>query len=163
MLRVKTIGTGEGTEHENTTTEGTIARKQFTADELQVGQVWDFHCAVVVNDNNSTDTLTLAIRFGTSSTVTSNTAIGTSAAVDSADADFAVIWGRIEVQTATRVVISGFLSAADAANVEKACAFYAPFTIAAGTAHVLDITADWSVAHADNEVAAAGFHVLQMV
>lgn len=164
MMRLIQAATAEGTEHENSTTEGSIARKSFAAYELQAGQVYHFACAIVVNDNNSTDTLTVAVRFGTTSaTPASNTAIGTSAAVDVADADFAVVTGYISVQSATRAVIYGFLSATDAANVEKACAFYAVHTLDATVANYLDITLDWSVAHADNEAAAADFVVFRAV
>lgn len=158
---IRTFASAEGAEHENTTDEGSIAKHTFTADSLQAGKVFDFRCAIVVNDNNSTDTATLAVRFGSSTTVTSNTACGTSNAIDVADADLAVITGHVACHTATRAVVYGLISAPDAANVQAAYPFYTVVTIAAGTTYYLDITADWSVAHADNELAAADFHVIE--
>lgn len=163
-MRLIQAASAEGAEHENTTTENTIARKTFAAYELQPGQVYMFSCAIVVNDNNSTDTCTAAIRFGTTSaTPASNTALGTSAAVDVADADFAVITGFLSVQSATRLVAHGWISAPDAANVEKGSAFYAVHTLDQTVVNYLDITLDWSVAHADNEAAAADFVVFRTV
>lgn len=160
---IRTLTTAEGTEHENTTTEGSIARHTFTTDSLQAGKVYQFVCPIIVNDNNSTDTLTVAVRFGSSTTVTSNTACGTSAAVDVADADFGLVTGWVLVQSSTRALVCGWLSATDAANVEKACAFCTAVTIAAGTTYYLDVTLDWSVAHADNEAAAMAFAVTEIV
>lgn len=154
-LRVIQIATGEGAEHENTTTENTILRKTWAPYELSVGSTYPFTCAINVNDENSTDTNTVAIRFGTTSaTPASNTACGSSAAVDGVDNDFAVIIGFLEVQTSTRAVCYGFLSANDAANVEKACAFMKVLTIDRTVTNYLDVTIDFSVAHADNEIAA---------
>ena len=155
-LRVIQIATGEGAEHENTTTENTILRKTWAAYELTVGSTYPFSCAIIVNDENSTDTNTVAIRFGTTSaTPASNTACGASAAVDGADGDFAVVFGFLEVQTATRAVCYGFLSANDDANTQKACAFVKVLTIDRSVVNYLDVTIDFSVAHADNEIAAA--------
>jgi hypothetical protein len=159
--RVTQIATGQGAEHENTTTEGSIARKIFVANELSVGKVYMFDCGVEVNDNNSTDTLVIAVRFGSSSTVTSNTAVATSAAVDVADADQAVVRGWITVESTTRAVISVLLSEPDAIATISAKAHKTVVTIAPNTAYYLDVTADWSVAHADNEVAADSFSVIE--
>ncbi len=153
--RLVHFATAEGAEHENTTTEGSLARFQFPAGALLPGKVYEFECGVVVNDNNSTDTLTLAVRFGTSSTVTSNTAIATSAAVDVADADVAIVRGRIHVQSATRYVFLVEMSEPDAiASISMKCQGPVLFAGVAETAYYLDITGDWSVAHADNEAAA---------
>jgi hypothetical protein len=157
------MSTAEGAEHENSTTEGSIARKQFVAGELLPGKVYGFECGVIVNDNNSTDTLTLTVRFGTSSTVTSNTAIATSAAVDVADGDVAIVRGTIEVQSATRYVFRVEMAEPDAiGTITMKNQGPVLFTAAAGTAYYLDVTADWSVAHADNEVAAMSFLVYEL-
>jgi hypothetical protein len=161
--RVTQISTAEGAEHENTTTEGSIARKAFAAGELLPGKVYGFECGVVVNDNNSTDTLTLAVRFGTSSTVTSNTAIATSAAVDVADADVAIVRGTISVQSDSRLVFLVEMAEPDAiATITMKNQGPVLFASAANTAYYLDVTADWSVAHADNEVAAMSFSVWEL-
>jgi hypothetical protein len=161
-LRIVQLATAEGAEHENTTTENTIARKIFKANELSAGKVYNFHCGVIVNDNNSTDTLTLAVRFGTTSaTPASNTSLAASSAVDSEDADQAVVWGSIHVQTTTRAIALVYMQAPDAKGTGAVTAHMTVLTIAADTTYYLDVTADWSVAHADNEVAAACFTVLE--
>lgn len=161
--RVIALATGEGAEVENTTTEGSLYRRTFQANELVPGKVYELRCPVIVNDNNSTNTLTLAVRFGANAAPASNTACGTSAAIDVADADAAVVIAYLEVQTSTRAVCYGMLSAPDAANVEKMCSFGPTvLTIAEGGGpYYWDVTALWSAAHADNEVAAAGGHVIE--
>lgn len=161
--RLVSMSLAEGTEHENTTTEGSIARKLFNAGELQPGKIYGFECGIVVNDNNSTDTLTPAVRFGTSSTVTSNTAIATGGAVDVADADVGMVCGTIHVQSATRIVFCVRMANTDAAGTIN-MVNYGPvlFTSTADTAYYLDVTLDWSVAHADNEAAAMCFAVWEI-
>lgn len=159
--RITQIATGQGAEHENTTTEGSIARKIFVANELSVGKVYMFDCGVEVNDNNSTDTLVIAVRFGSSSTVTSNTAVATSAAVDVADADQAVVRGWITVESTTRAVITVLLSEPDAIATISMKSHKTVVTLVPNTQYYLDVTADWSVAHADNEVAADAFSVIE--
>lgn len=164
-FRLVQMSLAEGAEHENTTTEGSIARKTFAAGELVPGKVYGFECGVIVNDNNSTDTLTLAVRMGTTSaTPASNTAIASSAAVDVADGDVAIVKGTIHVQSATRYVFNVEMSEPDAiATISMKCQGPVLFTAVADTAYYLDVTADWSVAHADNEVAAMSFVVWEIV
>lgn len=162
-LRLVQFSTAEGTEHENTIVEGSMARKAFAVGELLPGKVYGFECGIVVNDNNSTDTLTLAVRFGSSSTVTSNTAIATSAAVDVADADVAIVKGTIHVQSATRIVFVVEMAEPDAiGTITMKNQGPVLFTSVADTAYYLDITGDWSVAHADNEAAAMCFAVWEI-
>lgn len=160
--RLVQFSTAEGAEHENTTTEGSIARKAFSAGELLPGKIYGFSCGVIVNDNNGSDTLTLAVRFGTSSTVTSNTAIATSGAVDSADGDVAYIRGEMHVQSATRIVFMVTCPDPDAVMTIADKSTVVLFTSAAETAYYLDVTCDWSAAHADNEVAAMSFAVWEI-
>lgn len=162
--RIVHLALAEGAEHENTTTEGSLARYAFPAGALTPGKVYDFECGVVVNDNNSTDTLTLAVRFGSSSTVTSNTAIATSAAVDVADADVAIVRGSIHCQSATRLVFFVEMAEPDAiGTITMKNQGPVLFTSVANTAYYLDVTGDWSVAHADNEAAAMAFSVTERV
>lgn len=159
---IRDLQTARGTEHENTTTEGSIAQTAFAANALTKGKVYLFGGTCIVLDNNSTDTATFRLRFGTSTTVTSNTQAAISEAVDVADNDFAVVKGTLEVVSATRAVISGFITGADAALAVNAQPFYAVLTIAADTAYYLDYTADWSVAHADNELASDSWHCIEI-
>lgn len=160
-LKIVQFSTAAGDAHTNTTTEGSLARKQFAVGELLPGKVYEFECVLRATDNNSTDTLTIAVRFGTSSTVTSNTAIATSTAIDTADNDISVVRGRIYVQSATRYVFSVYMPDPDAEGIGVE-AYHSIFTAAADTAYYLDVTADWSVAHADNDVQAEVFAVFEM-
>lgn len=162
MERLRQIATGEGTEVENTTTEGSLARYVFAANELSAGKVFRGTCAAVVNDNNSTDTLTLGLRFGSSATPGSNTAIATSGAVDVADADQGICSWEIHVQSTTRAVAITKIQAPDAAGTGAIIQKATVLTIAPDTPYYLDFTALWSVAHADNEVAAATFTVSEL-
>lgn len=148
----------EGAEHENTTTEGSFVTYEFPAYFWQVGKVVEFDAAVVVNDNNSTDTLTVYARLGAS---IAGTAIFTSSAVDSEDADIAVIHGTLTCRSigTTGVVVASVLgSDPDAAGIPME-AHSKVVTVDTTAASTLYITGDWSVAHADNEAAAQSFVV----
>jgi hypothetical protein len=115
MERIVEFTVAEGAEHENTVTENTIARKIFKANELSAGKIYRGTCGVIVNDNNSTDTLTLAVRFGsTSATPASNTSCAASSAVDSEDADQAVVSWELHVQSTVRAVMYVTMQAPDA-------------------------------------------------
>lgn len=155
----------QGTSHVNTTTEGNVAQYAFAANAWQVGQRYDFACTVRVIDTNSTDTLVIKARLG--GTTLTGTVIATSATVDVADADIAVITGSIYV---TAVGSAGtadtHTSAAGPDALAVATALYDAATVASlDTTAILylEITADWSVAHADNECAAFSFTVDEIV
>jgi len=160
--RGDTFSVAEGTEHENTTTEGSIAQRLFAAGELLPGKSYEYECAVVVNDSNGADTCTPRVRFGTSATVTSNTAVWTGSAVDVADADVALITGRIHVDSATRYVLTVRGSNTDAVATLSPTDTAVVFTAVAQTAYYLDITLDWSAAHADNEAAAMSWKIWEI-
>jgi hypothetical protein len=164
-FKLAQFSTAEGAEHENTTTIGSIAKKTFAIGELMPGKVYGFECGVVVNDNNSTDTLTLGLTFGTNATTPgSNTAIASGGAVDVADADVGMVRGTIHVQSATRYVFHVDIADPDAVGTIT-LDNHGPvlFTAVANTAYTLDVSADWSVTHADNEVAAMSFAVWEIV
>ena len=159
----KTVATGEGAEHENITTEGSIAQHAFGAYELKAGKRYMFGGSVIVNDNNSTDTLLCSVRFGADAAdPTANTDCATSAAVDVADSDQCAVFGWISVHSATRAVMTVFLTEPDAKGTIAAKSHTTVLTIAEGTAYYLDLTLDWSVAHADNEAAASDFWVQEV-
>lgn len=164
-LHLIALALAAGTAHTNTTTEGSVAKKTFAIGELQPGKLYGFECGTIVANNNSTDTVTLAVRFGTNATTpTSNTAIATSAAVDAATGDVAIVRGTIHVQSATRIVINTEMAESDAiGTITMKCQGPVVFTSTADTAYTLDVTADWSVAHADNQIAAANFAVWEIV
>ena len=90
----------DGTSHENTATEGSLDQLAIPANTLVAGSTIRIWASGIVEDNNSTDTLTVFIRLGTSTTVASNEAVFTSTAVDSADADVYALNGVIQIRTA---------------------------------------------------------------
>lgn len=151
-----------GTDHSNTTTEGSVARKAFAVGELLPGKVYGFSCGVITSASDSSDTLALRVRFGSSSTVTSNTAIYTGGAVDQVDADLSWIRGELHVQSATRLVMCVAGSDPDAVGSISAKDAVVVVTTAAETAYYLDVTADWSVAATANKCAAACFAVWEI-
>lgn len=160
---IRDLQAARGTEVENTTVEGSLARTTFAADELTSGKIYHFSGGAIIVDNNGTDQATLRLRFGTTSaTPASNTQVAVSNAVDVADSDFAVITGTLHVVSATRAVCQGWISGADAANTEAAYPFMTVLTIAAGTEYYLDWTLDWSSAHADNEAAAESWACIEI-
>lgn len=163
MLRVNQIASAAGTALTNSTTETSLARKAFSADELLPGKVYRFAGAVRATATNSTDTLALGVRFGTSDTPGSNTACAASAAVDVVNDDVGMVDGILEVQSATRAVIYGTLSDVDAEGSKLQATFFQVLTIAAGTAYNLDLTGTWSVASASNSCQAEAFHVVEAV
>lgn len=143
--------TAESAEHENTTDEA-IFDKSYTlpANFLKAGDVLHIVGQVTVNDNNSTDTLTLTLRIGG----LSGTAVIATAAVDVADADVGFIDCYVAIRTigaAGTFVATGTQGLGVPGTVTAK-----PFTkgstaIDTTTAQVIAISADWSVAHADNE------------
>lgn len=159
---IRTIAAAEGTEHENTTTEGSIATFAFGAGSLTPGKIYKFDGLCVVNDNNGNDTLTLLVRFGSSATVGSNTAVITSGAVDVADGDLGHVCGTIHCMSETRIVVTAQIQGPDSNGTTAVYAGGAVITIAQDTAYRLDFTADWSAAHADNECAAASWVVYEI-
>ena len=143
-----------GTSHENTVTEGSLSQYAIPANTLVAGSTIRFYAAGVVEDNNSTDTLTTAVRFGTSTTVTSNTAVFSSAAVDVADSDIYCMHGIIQIRTSgssgTAVAMYSYQDP-DATGTAPKWNYKSSFAVDTTSKLYLDITGDWSVAHADNE------------
>lgn len=140
--------TADSAEVENTTTE-TAFDKSVTLDgpSLKAGDVLDIEALVLVNDNNSTDTLTLKLKVGTQEIVAT-------AAVDVADGDIGHIRARVTVREGGA---SGKLAAMGTQSLGV------PGTVTAKPFHMAEaaedlsgnvavtVTATWSVEHADNE------------
>ncbi len=149
------IATGIGTAHTNSTDEASLYRKEFKPGELGAGKIFEFAAGAIVSGNNSTDTVTPRLRWGpTSATPASNTALGAAAAVDSEDADMGKAFVRIVCESATRAVVEGYVTTIDAVPLATQ---FGPtvLTIDPTATYYLDYTADWSVAHAGNIIAAA--------
>lgn len=151
-LKVQTAKAA-GTAHVNSTDEAVLGSYTIKANTLHAGKgIQVYFCGRVI-DNNSTDTLTIRIRIGP--TTLTGTAVYTSTAVDSEDGDVFVGWlmlksrGLGDDQT---VVAYGACNDPDA-TLEAAQHFAALITnLDTNVDNLIEITADWSVAHADNEV-----------
>lgn len=161
-VRILAMNTAAGTAHSNSTDEGSLARYQFAAYALQPGTIIEFECSARATSTNSTDTLTIAVRWGSSATVTSNTACATSGAIDAANDDVCVVRGRLHVHSTTRAVMTVYLHDPDAEGTTSVEAYSEILTLVAGTAYYLDVTADWSVASASNSVQAEAWSVVQI-
>jgi len=142
------VNTAISAEVENTTTE-TDFDKTFTipANTLQVGDVFDIWAHVHVIDNNSTDTLTLRLKIG-------SVLLLASAALDVEDDDIAIFHGRLVVRTigATGTIFGSFIHGFDVAGTAAGVHEKAEATLDTTADQVVKVTAEWSVAHADNEV-----------
>ncbi len=169
--RLLSAAVAQGDEVENTTTEGSLAQHTFAANSLQVGKVYMITGSCNVNDSNSTDTLTLALRFGANATTPgSNTAIVSTAAIDAADSDIAAFVCYMTVRAVSAsagiVVFHGSICQSDAEAVGTTPMFgfhQVVSSLDTTSALYFDYSADWSVAHADNEVAADSFIVAEIV
>ena len=150
----------DGTSHENTATEGSLDKLAIPANALVPGSTIRIWASGIVEDNNSTDTLTIFIRLGTHATLpASNVAAFTSAAVDAVDADVYALNGVIQIRTATTAVAMWSYQDPDAAATTPKFQNTAEFAVDTTSAMYLDFSADWSVAHADNETNSTMFIV----
>jgi hypothetical protein len=143
-----------GVSHENSTDEGSLSQYAIPANSLVNGSTIRFWAAGVVEDNNGSNTLTIAVRLGTSTTVTSNVAVFSTGAIDVADSDIYCLHGIIQVRTAgsngTAVAMMSYQDP-DATGTAPKWNYKDPFTLDTTSKLYLDITGDWSAAHADNE------------
>lgn len=160
--RLVKMNTAAGTALSNSTTETSLAQKLFVANELSAGKIYEFEALIRVTAQNSTDTLALGVRFGSSATPGSNTACGATTAVDAAVSDLAVVRGRIHVQSTTRAVMALSMSDVDAEGTMAMENYGEILTLVAGTAYYLDITGTWSVASASNSVQCEAFSVVEI-
>lgn len=162
MSKIVKMDTAAGTPVTNTTTETSAARKAFAANELSAGKIYEFEAMIRATATNSTDTLLAKVRFGSNSTVTSNTAAATGTAVDVANDNMAVVRGRLHVQTATRAVLTVAMN--DFGADATAAKMYSEIlTIAPNTAYYLDVALVWSVANAGNSAQSEAWSVIEIV
>ena len=134
----------------NSTTETSLTQHVFGPGDLTPGKIYEVVGLMRVTAQNSTDTVAPKLRWGTSATATSNTAIATGTAVDAAVSDVALFRLLIDVQSATRAVASGYLSDADAPGSKLLAQFGSVLTIDQASTYYLDLTGTWSVANAGN-------------
>lgn len=156
-----------GAEHENTTTEAVLdgASYTFPANFWRPGKVVHWEAIVEVIDNNSTDTLTPVVYLGTA---TLTTAVASFGAVDVADTDLLHLTGTITchaVDDSSGVLISivrGSDLGASGASTGLEDHYSRQTSVDTTASWLLEIGVDWSVAHADNEVACAMFNVIEV-
>jgi hypothetical protein len=152
----------ESSEVENTTDE-TDFDEQCTiqANTLKPGDIILVKAAVIVNDQNSTDTCLIKFYIGGTAYITTN-------AVDVADNDIALVDVLIKVRTigATgTMVVYGIASDTDAegaGSVQMGHQYAAIASIDTTSDITIKLSATWSVAHADNEVALADLTVVKL-
>jgi hypothetical protein len=151
-----------GTAVSNTTTETSMATWTVAANELQPNKLYRISGSIRSTATNSTDTLVVTIRWGSSATMSSNTSVFATAAVDQVNDDVACFAIDLAVQSTTRAVVSGFISDSDAEGSKLLGSVYQILTVAKDTAYRLDITATWSVANAGNSCQAESFQVVEL-
>lgn len=154
--------TAAGTALSNSTTETSLARWAIEANRLGAGKKFDFDALVRATAQNSTDTLAVSLRFGSSTTPGSNTSVGATAAVDAAVSDVCVVRGSILVQSSTRAICTFQAMAPDAEGTTATYQWSEILTIAEGTAYYLDVCGTWSVASASNSCQAESMAVVEI-
>lgn len=136
-------------EVENTTVETAFdVSYTIAANTLRVGDVIRITAQATVNDNNSTDTLTLKLKIG-------STIIVATAAVDVADGDVGLIVADLVIRSigaSGTFVASGTQALGVPGTVTAKPFFKGSTTVDTTAAQAITVTATWSVAHADNEV-----------
>lgn len=134
----------DGTAHTNSTDETSL--KSFTLSDLKAGDVIRFKACVHASATNSTDTLTVNVKLGTETIVTSG-------AVDVANDDRYICEGDIVVRTGgSSGTLQGvgihMLPAAAGGNMISWVKDQASEDLSGNV--TFDLTADWSVANAGN-------------
>lgn len=162
--RVLQIDTAQGTTHTNSTDEAVLASYSAAANFFQPGKTLHLRGYVRVLDNNSTDTLTVRVRVG--GTTLTGTAIATSTAVDVADDDicaFDIALTCRDADDSGTLACSVFMNDPDASG-QGVEAYASEVGSLDFTAELLvEVTGDWSVAHADNQVASQQLIVTEIV
>ncbi len=166
MLTVIAVLIAAGTALTNTTDEAVLGSHPIPAAWFQAGKVLKFETLVRVTDNNSTDTLVVRARFG--DTTLTGTAIATTTAVDAVDEDMCLISGTIVCRDPSSST-SGTLVAMVASNDCDAAGEPAKHTgtVLSGVdltgELLLEITGEWSVAHADNSCQLEALNVYEAI
>lgn len=158
----KNVDVANGTTHTNSLVETAIASSVFQPGELRIGSVIHFEALVKVLSAQSTDTLTLKVYCGTTALTT---AIFTNAAEDVTTNDIWHVRGTIVIRDTDdaggyQAVVSGStIPDAEGTYTHKVEETVQSSLNLQDSALRLEIGADWSVAHADNQVATAMWNV----
>lgn len=139
----------------NSTSETVLKSHSFAANFLQAGNSYAFRAAVRCPSTNSTDTLTVKARLG--GTTLTGTVIATTAAIDVANDDTAVITGEFTI-TAVGSAGTGnatsLTSGPDAAGIATGSGTSVALSSLDTTAAILlEITGTWSAASASDQCA----------
>jgi len=120
------------------------------ANTLVAGSTIRVRWVTVTSASNSTDTLITRLRFGTSTTASSNTECAVNTAVDQTNADFSVGDMVIQIRTATTAVAFGTISDSDALGSKLVSAQFEPsFTVDVTAANYINVTTLFSTTGAN--------------
>jgi len=154
-----------GTALTNSTTQTVLASTELPAYSLgSAPKHYHVHGVVIATATNSTDTLDVKVRIG--STTLTGTVVGDSGAVDVADNDKVIIDLDVDVRAVSAagsvdVIVSGVVSAPGAEGTATARVAYEPLTLTASTAYKIEVTGTWSVASASNSCRADELTVIE--
>jgi len=165
-IRVLSQRLAAGTTHTNSTDEAVLDSYTIPANFFNGTNGKSLHARgyALVADSNSTDTVVLRVRLG--ATTLTGTAIATTTAVDAADSDVCVydIWLTVrDGDSSGTATTSVLMNDCDAVGTPADAFAVAVASLDFTAALLLEITADWSVAHADNQIAAQQFVVMEVV
>lgn len=150
MIRIRSSRVANGTSLTNSTSEGSLDQVVFAPYEFQVGKKYRVRFQTLSPTTNSTDTLTIRVRFGSSTTLSSNTVVAATAAVDQADNDVCVGEIVLEQRTSTDLQIIGWITDPDAPGSKLAASVRSSITLNPAVTNYLDVTGQWSAASASD-------------
>ena len=141
-----------GTALTATATEANLTQYAIPADSLVAGSTIRVRWVTLSGtiDASGTDTLICRLRFGSSTTASSNTECAVSTAVDQAANDFSVGDMVIQIRTATTAVAFGTIADSDALGSKLVSAQFEPsFTIDTTVANYINVTTQFSTTDAN--------------
>jgi hypothetical protein len=142
-----------GTVHSNSTDEAVLGSYEFPRGFWQAGKVVRGRALVRTTSSNATDTLTVYLRFG--AVALTGTAVVTTGAVDQANGDGCVIDFEFvcrDADDSSEIVATAYAPDPDADGIAVKSYFELLTGVDTEASTYLAVTADWSVAHADNDV-----------
>lgn len=141
-----------GTALTNTTSETVLGSFTIPANTINAGTVIRIRYQGIATATNSTDTLTVRLRFGT--TTLTGTALITTSAVDVANNDiftgYFELTGRAAAAAAAAIIGSGHFSQPGAAGGALLTAYLGSTNFATNGALLVEVTGQWSVASGSN-------------
>ena len=146
-MSLLSVLTAAGTPVTDTTAETSMGGYTFPANFWQAGKVVKFSGLIRTTSSNSTDTLVVKVKVG-------STAIITTVAIDQVNADICSFAGVLACRdnpgASSTIVGNGFYGPADASGT-AALEFGAVVgSLNTAAALAFDVTATWSVANASN-------------